>query len=73
MKRQNNDPSRLTVRYTGRCSKCGKKLPKSSQAYYWPKGSRRLCEECGAEDFYPFYPLSQMRKFTTESETLTNF
>ena len=54
MKRQNNDPSRLTVRYTGRCSKCGKKLPKGSQAYYWPKGSNLLCEECGAEDFLSF-------------------
>ena len=54
MKLQNNDPSRLTVRYAGRCSKCGKKLPKGSPAYNWPKGSKLLCEECGAVDYLDF-------------------
>ena len=54
MSRQNNDPSRLTVRYSGKCSKCGKKLPKGSTAYWFPIGSKLTCEDCGAEDYLEF-------------------
>ena len=54
MKRQNNDPSWLTVGYSGRCSKCKDRLRKGTTAYYFPKGKTTLCADCGSVAFLAY-------------------
>lgn len=42
-----NDPYWLTARYAGACKGCGAPIAKGSRAFYWPKGKRIECVDCG--------------------------
>ncbi len=49
-----NDPRPLQTRFASRCEKCGKKLAKGTDAFYWPSDRKILCEPCGSHDYHLF-------------------
>ncbi len=54
MTRYKNDPFPLTVRYAGRCSRCGCALAKGAPAFYWPSSRQVLCTACGEPEYRGF-------------------
>lgn len=56
MKHYNNDPRWITVKYANHCAKCGRRINKGENAFYYPLNKKLYCdsEKCGgaaARDF----------------------
>lgn len=41
------DPRWLTVRYPGRCARCGRQIAKGARAYYYPSDKSLYCDADG--------------------------
>ena len=45
------DPHWITLRYAGKCTKCGASVPAGAQAFYFPNGRSVYGQDCcGAAD-----------------------
>jgi hypothetical protein len=45
--RYRGDPHWITARFAGKCSKCGAKIEKGDEAFYYPKTKSLLGKKCG--------------------------
>jgi len=54
MIRYKNDPYPLKVKFNCNCATCGCKLPKGTNAYYWPSSRKVYCLSCGDKDYREF-------------------
>jgi len=54
MKRYQNDPYPLKVKFNSTCSTCGCRLPKGTNAFYWPAERKVYCLSCGEHDYREF-------------------
>lgn len=54
-----NDPRMIQVRFNSTCGTCGCKLPKNSNAYYWPSSKKCYCPKCGEADYRQFQASAQ--------------
>jgi hypothetical protein len=41
------DPHWITVRYPGKCTKCGDAIERGQRAFYYPNGKTMYGESCG--------------------------
>ena len=48
----NGDPRQITAKF-GKCCKCQKPV-KGESVYYWPKGKKCYCVDCGESDYLAF-------------------
>jgi hypothetical protein len=46
-RRYRGDPHWITVRYPAECAKCGAKIEKGDEAFYYPKTKSLFGEKCG--------------------------
>jgi hypothetical protein len=51
MKIVKKDPRMILVKYPCTCSRCGIRLHKGDQAYYWPASGDMYCVDCGEADY----------------------
>lgn len=45
--RSGGDPRQITARFSSDCIKCGCRIQKGEQFFYWPNGSEAYCYSCG--------------------------
>ena len=57
-KRYNNDPRWIQARYNSTCS-CGHEVFTGQNIYYYPKGHKALCEQCGEQAERDFMAMAQ--------------
>lgn len=50
MRRFSNDPHWLTVKYAGKCAKCGAPIKAGESAFYYPIGKSVYGTKCGCGD-----------------------
>jgi predicted RNA-binding Zn-ribbon protein involved in translation (DUF1610 family) len=63
MQRYKNDPWPLKTKFPSTCAKCGRSLPKGSEAYYWPSSRKVFCPSCGEADYRQFLESAQDEEF----------
>ena len=54
MSRYQNDPRVFKTKFDSKCATCGNRLPKGTNAYYWPSSRKVFCLSCGDEDYREF-------------------
>lgn len=53
-RRYNNDPRRLTAKFSTHCKFCGAYINKYDEAFYWPATKTIKCTGCGEEEYQAF-------------------
>jgi len=59
MKRYQNDPRWIYLKYGATCHECGIGLPANTRALYFPTGKRIFCEGCGEPQWRRFLAEAQ--------------
>ena len=54
MERYSNDPRKIIAKFDSTCSRCTKMVKKNSNAYYWPKNKKVMCQTCGLPEYQQF-------------------
>ena len=63
MTRYQNDPREIKVKFAGACKKCGCRLPKGVNAFYFPNGKDLFCLPCGETSFRSFLESAADEEF----------
>jgi ribosomal protein S27E len=63
MKRYENDPRVIVAKFESSCKKCGKKIKKGTELYYWPSSREINCLACGETDYNQFLSSAQDEEF----------
>ena len=59
MKHYSNDPRMIKAKFASNCSKCGTRITKGLDIYYWPSSREVFCLKCGESSFKDFFESAQ--------------